>query len=98
MHSYGRHLERIEKSFNERVDGLVKQQRTLEQALQTAFEHLMPAAPSEGGGGGRGNGGGTVPEAGRQRLHNRLSQSWSQSNAPAQAPSARAPLVSMPDA
>ena len=48
MHSFGRHLERMEKQFTDRVDTLATQQRTLEQALHTAFSQMapMPSASS----------------------------------------------------
>ena len=74
MRQYGQQLERIQKHFNDRVDGLATQQRTLEQALHTAFSSVMPAGGGGGGGTARqGANGAPVTAANRDRLLGRLS-------------------------
>ena len=40
MTTHGRHLERLEKQFSERIDALSSSQRTLEQALHHAFSNV----------------------------------------------------------
>lgn len=88
MHQYSQHLERMQKQFNEKVDGLANQQRTLEQALHTAFSAIMPSDNENGNGGstsartGRSFGGGgggnaqvrtSISAGGRDRVLGRLS-------------------------
>jgi len=48
MASFGSKLERIEKVFNDRVEGLANSQRTLEQALHTAFTASQANVPASG--------------------------------------------------
>ena len=41
MTTHGRHLERLEKQFSERIDALSSSQRTLEQALHPAVQFVV---------------------------------------------------------